>query len=132
MHLLLGGEFVTAVWAAVRVLEPLLNALVSENMFAFWQADRLFDNAVWVLNAEFVIADHTSYKKLARALHFEMPIVVHKNLLLSASLISFGSSFSNEATNSLEGTFFPPAKLARAAAIRRSSSISPLNIAPAR
>ena len=61
MYLLFRGELVTAVWTAVRVLEPFFNTLVSENVFTFRKANRLFYNTVWVLDTEFVIADHASF-----------------------------------------------------------------------
>ncbi len=56
-HLLFGGELVTAIWAAVRVLEPLLDALVAKNMLAFWKSNRVFGYAFRITDAEFVVAD---------------------------------------------------------------------------
>ena len=61
LHVRLGWKFVTAVRTTVRVFEPLLDTLISKDMLAFGKANWLFDNAIWILNAEFVVADHASY-----------------------------------------------------------------------
>ena len=60
MRLLFRGELVTAVWTAVRVLEPLLNTLVSENMFARGQPKRCLVDALWAYYAIIVVANDAS------------------------------------------------------------------------
>lgn len=73
MYVLFRRELVTAVWAAVRVLKPLLYAFISEDVFALGQANWLFDDTVRVLDTELVVADHTSYiasEKCSALSHF--------------------------------------------------------------
>ena len=57
------GDFVAAVWAAVGFLEPLLDAVVSEDVLAVGQAERCLVDSLWVLDSEFVVADHTCYRR---------------------------------------------------------------------
>ena len=50
-------EFVPAIWAAIRVLKPLLDALVAENMLTFWKTNGVLSYAFRITDAEFVVAD---------------------------------------------------------------------------
>lgn len=56
-NLRLGGNLVPAVRAAVRLLEPLLDAVVSEYMLALGQSKRCLIDALRVGNAKLVVAD---------------------------------------------------------------------------
>jgi hypothetical protein len=54
-------KFVTAVGTTVRVLEPLLQTAVAEDMPALWQTHWALDETVWVLDAKLVIANNAAW-----------------------------------------------------------------------
>lgn len=56
-NLRLGGNLVPAVRAAIRLLEPLLDAVVAEDMFTLGQSKRCLIDALWVRHIELVVAD---------------------------------------------------------------------------
>ena len=67
-NLRFGGDLVPAVGAAVRFLKPLLDTMVSEDVFAFGQPQRCFVDSLWVWYTELVVADDTSYLSSVRPL----------------------------------------------------------------
>ncbi len=78
-HGQLRWEFVAAVRAAVRVLEPLLDALVAENMFTFGKTNGILSYTLWITEAEFVVADDAGWEmseKHARQNHAELTSTV--------------------------------------------------------
>lgn len=53
------GELVAAVRAAIRLVEPFLNAMIAKDVLALRQAQRGLYNTLWARLAEIVIADNT-------------------------------------------------------------------------
>lgn len=51
-------DFIPAVGAAVRFFKPLLNAMISKDVLALWQPQRVFTDAFGSLDSIVVIADH--------------------------------------------------------------------------
>ena len=56
-HGQLRWKLVAAVGAAVRILEPFLDALVAKNMLTFRKSNGVFGYAFRITDAEFVVAD---------------------------------------------------------------------------
>jgi hypothetical protein len=59
-HRQLRWKFIPAVRAAIRILEPLLDAFVAKDMFTLRKANRVLDYAFWVTDAKFIVADDAS------------------------------------------------------------------------
>jgi hypothetical protein len=71
MHIQFRWDLVTAVWAAIRVLEPLLKAFITEDMLAFGQTCRMLENTFRILNPHLVVANHACFSRSVKLLHGE-------------------------------------------------------------
>jgi hypothetical protein len=56
----LRGQLVSTVGAAVRLLKPLLDAVVTKHMLALWEAKGSLVDALWVGKTKLVVADDAS------------------------------------------------------------------------
>ena len=56
-------HLVAAVWAGVRVLEPFLQAVLTEDVLALFETDCGFYLTVGVLDAKVVVADHAGWQR---------------------------------------------------------------------
>lgn len=68
-NLRLRGDLVPAIWAAIRLLEPFLDAVVTKNVFALGQAQRGFIDTLRIRDTKFVVANHTCYLQLVSMAH---------------------------------------------------------------
>lgn len=55
----LRGDLIPAIWATIRLLEPLLDTVVAEDMLAVGQTKRGFVDTLRVGDTELIVADDT-------------------------------------------------------------------------